>query len=52
MNELRYLQLSNLNLMLGENDQEYIPQYFYYLGQGLHHISFLTSSSSNIVGKS
>ena len=48
LNDLGYSQLSNPNwllkvvMMCERNDQELL-RYFYYLGQGFHHISLLNS---------
>ena len=57
MNNLEYNQLSNPNrslklvLMCIGNYRELILQYFYYLGQGFHHISFFGSIFLNIEGR-
>ena len=53
MNNLGYGQLLNANcsfklvLMCEGNYQEHLVRYFYYLGQGFYHISFIESILSN-----
>ena len=56
-NDLGYGQLSNPNQLLMlllkiiRNHRKHLLEYFHYLGQGFHHISFLELISSNIGDK-